>query len=113
MSAHATMHVHLCIYRLRAVGEELVSLVERLVSAPLRFDEVGVGRVEDTDGRPCAELGREYGWVFARGKQLIGLPPPIVSPLAVLVVVGHGISRMGRYCLPQVPPHVCSHALPH
>jgi hypothetical protein len=26
--------------------------------------------------------------------------------------VGRGVSRTGRYCLPQVPPHVCSHALP-
>jgi hypothetical protein len=31
----------------------------------------------------------------------------------VLKFVGRGISRTGRYCLPQVPPHVCSHALPH
>jgi hypothetical protein len=27
--------------------------------------------------------------------------------------VGRGVSRTGQYCLPQVPPHVCSHALPH
>jgi hypothetical protein len=26
--------------------------------------------------------------------------------------VGRGVSRTGRYCLPQVPLHVCSHALP-
>jgi hypothetical protein len=28
------------------------------------------------------------------------------------VIVGRGVSRTGRYCLPQVPLHVCSHALP-
>jgi hypothetical protein len=27
--------------------------------------------------------------------------------------VGRGVSRTGRYCLPQVSSHVCSHALPH
>lgn len=48
------MHVHLWIYRLRSVGEELLSLVEWLVSAPLRFHEVGVGRADDAGGRPCA-----------------------------------------------------------
>jgi hypothetical protein len=26
--------------------------------------------------------------------------------------VGRGVSRTGRFCLPQVPLHVCSHALP-
>jgi ankyrin repeat protein len=26
--------------------------------------------------------------------------------------VGRGVSRTGRYCLPQVPLHACSHALP-
>jgi hypothetical protein len=26
--------------------------------------------------------------------------------------VGRGVSRTGRYCLPQVLLHVCSHALP-
>jgi hypothetical protein len=35
-----------------------------------------------------------------------------VVPRYETVTVGRGVSRTGRYCLPKVPPHVCSHALP-
>lgn len=39
-------------------------------------------------------------------------PSHQLSNRRLILIVGRGVSRTGQYCLPQVPQHVCSHALP-
>jgi WD40 repeat protein len=73
---------------------------------------------EAATGMCCNTLDSNLGYIsylaFSSESQVLHTNAgniPLSS--SILPSVGRGVSRTGRYCLPQVSSHVCSHALPH